>query len=97
MSSIPPDVALDAEYIPLDSALLCSDCSHIFRLSRHVCPACGSGSALSLFQVLNDKNEIVEALRAFSRLVALAKRPAKKPKPKPKEAPHEDPALKPGD
>lgn len=93
-SVIPPDSPrAESDYIRLERAQLCADCDAIFNMSRPACPSCGSGSALSLPQVLNEKNEIVEALRAFSKLVALAKRPAKKPK---KEKPHENPVLQPG-
>lgn len=94
MSTVPPDVAVDAEHIPLDSALLCSDCSHIYRVSRAECPSCGSGAYVQLAEVLGDRNELVMALRALSKLLTLAKRsPTLTPRKRRKEKkPDEDPS-----
>lgn len=68
---------VDAEHIALSHAVLCADCSHIYRMTRDACPACASRSALALAVVLDHarNREFVEALRGLAKLLAFAKRP----------------------
>jgi hypothetical protein len=75
-----PELVLDPlTYIRLEVSQLCADCDAIYRLSRHECPSCGSGSALPLGKILDaDENrELAEGLRSLSRLMAWAKRPTR--------------------
>jgi hypothetical protein len=75
-----PELVLDpGTYIRLELSQLCCDCDAIYRLSRHECPSCGSGSAIPLAKVLDaDENrELAEGLRSLSRLMEWAKRPTR--------------------
>lgn len=67
-------VADPDQYVRLERAQLCSDCDAIFSVARDACPSCGSGSALLLAHVLSDRSELVEGLRALSKLIAWARR-----------------------
>lgn len=69
-----PDFHVDLEY-----ALLCVDCSHVYQMPRSTCPSCDSGSALQLAKILDaERNrELVRGLRALSKLLVWAKRPAR--------------------
>jgi predicted amidophosphoribosyltransferase len=64
-------------YLRLESAQLCVDCEAVYQIARDLCPSCGSGSALPLGKVLSaDENrELVDNLRALSRMLTWAKRP----------------------
>jgi hypothetical protein len=76
-----------SEYVRLERAVLCVDCDAIYYVTRSTCPSCSSGSQLPLAKVLNrdENNELVDALRALSKILVWAKRPDRK-----KEVPRAD-------
>lgn len=77
-------VADPDQYVRLERAVLCADCDAVYNMLRDKCPSCGGGSALALGLVLDSERnkELVEALRALSRLLAMAKRPIRPRKEK---------------
>lgn len=80
--SVDPLSILEAhsEYVRLERAVLCADCDAIYSMQRETCPSCAGGSALALAVVLSSERhaELVEGLRALSKLLAWAKRPTRK-------------------
>lgn len=94
--SEPAGVALDRDvYLRLESTQLCVDCDALFRVSRNECPSCGSGSALPIGKVLDAEGnrELVEALRALSKMITWAKRPTRPRLAREVEAPKTDGAT----
>ena len=74
-------------HLPLDRAMLCADCSTIYALPLALCPSCTSASALPIAKVLDadQHRELVEGLRALSRLLSLVRRPPRRSKKEDKQ------------
>lgn len=62
-------------HIALSRALLCASCDSIYAMPRHLCPSCGSSSALVLGRILGERSTIVTGLRAFADMLTWAKTP----------------------